>query len=359
MSSPADGASFIGFLGAAANFAATKIQAAFRGYQIRKDLEEKRGGDSSEPRRDLPPPELWAAYQRQLSDGRKLERPPIGTMRLVVVSAENLYNAQCCFAQDPYVKLTYGKTIHKTQPDKSGRINPTWHGQNSFDIFVPDNKDTDSARIACQVLNSNIFSDDLLGSFDVDITNAANNAFAPEFSKKFDVQSPGRGLQGSVLVRCRFILPVSFKVVEAKDLYNVQLIGKQDPYCILTWSGRLASGEKNIKKTKIHEDGGSTPKWNETISFAVGDDIFQQPPDGVAARKARGDVEPLPSLEIEVWDENVLVDKVIAHCVITYEQMIELRVKEIPYWINLYKGRVADKGKEPSGKLQLAMPRLF
>jgi len=179
MSSPADqGSSFVGFLGAAANFAATKIQAAFRGYQVRKDLEGKRDGDSSAPRRDLSPPEQWAAYQRQWSDGHKIDRPPTGTMRLVVVSAENLHNAQCCFAQDPYVKLTYGKAIYKTQPDKSGGINPKWHGQNSFDIFVPDNKDSESSRIACQVLNSNVFSDDVLGSFDVDITNAANNAFA-------------------------------------------------------------------------------------------------------------------------------------------------------------------------------------
>jgi len=181
----------------------------------------------------------------------------------------------------------------------------------------------------------------------------------PEVNKKFEVQSPGRGLEGTVLMRCRFILPVSFRVIEAKDLYDVQLIGKQDPYCILSWNGRLAAGEKDIKKTKIHEDGGSTPKWNETISFAIGDDIFQQLPDGVAARKAHGEVDPLPSLQLEVWDENVLVDKVIAHCTITYEQMIELRVKEIPYWINLYKGRAADKGKEAAGKVQLSMPRLF
>jgi hypothetical protein len=47
----------------------------------------------------------------------------------------------------------------------------------------------------------------------------------------------------------------------AKDLYDAQLIGKQDPYCDVTLDGNARSR----RSTPVHDDGGRNPVWNAEL----------------------------------------------------------------------------------------------
>lgn len=80
----------------------------------------------------------------------------------------------------------------------------------------------------------------------------------------------------------------------ATDLKDVDFLGKQDPYCVLT-VGHLSL------RTKTHTDGGRNPVWNEMFAF----------------ENVRGD----QTLKLEFFDENmVLRDVAIGGCKISLQR---------------------------------------
>ena len=52
-------------------------------------------------------------------------------------------------------------------------------------------------------------------------------------------------------------------VVHAKLTKDVDAFGKQDPYCKITYMGTPF-------KTRVHENGGKNPVWNQTFEIRVG-----------------------------------------------------------------------------------------
>ena len=44
-------------------------------------------------------------------------------------------------------------------------------------------------------------------------------------------------------------------ILEAKLTRDTETFGKMDPYAVVNYLGR------EIGRTKVHEDGGKTPKW--------------------------------------------------------------------------------------------------
>ncbi|KAK9726273.1 hypothetical protein RND81_05G203000 [Saponaria officinalis] len=54
-------------------------------------------------------------------------------------------------------------------------------------------------------------------------------------------------------------------VISAKDLKNVNLIGKMDVYVVVY----LSDQPKSKQKTPVHQDGGTKPSWNYTMRFTV------------------------------------------------------------------------------------------
>jgi len=68
--------------------------------------------------------------------------------------------------------------------------------------------------------------------------------------------------------------------------FAADFFGKNDPYCILLLQ---ASSTTRMKwRSKTHQEGGKTPKWNETHKFDIieGDDRIQLQVRQ-AARRAR------------------------------------------------------------------------
>ncbi|XP_021763107.1 protein SRC2-like isoform X1 [Chenopodium quinoa] len=62
-------------------------------------------------------------------------------------------------------------------------------------------------------------------------------------------------------------------LISAKDLKNVNLIGKMDPYVVV----HLSDDPKNKQKTPVHQDGGTNPAWNYTIRFTIDDAVAAKP----------------------------------------------------------------------------------
>jgi len=75
---------------------------------------------------------------------------------------------------------------------------------------------------------------------------------------------------------------MTVKVIKGQKLPNLDIVGKQDPYVI------LKTAFSKPEKTKVHRKGGTEPEWDQTFIF----DLF-------------GTEE---TLDLEVWDEDLLVD---------------------------------------------------
>lgn len=54
-------------------------------------------------------------------------------------------------------------------------------------------------------------------------------------------------------------------LISAKDLKNVNFIGKMDPYVVVY----LSDNPNTKQKTPVHQDGGTNPVWNYTMRFTV------------------------------------------------------------------------------------------
>lgn len=65
---------------------------------------------------------------------------------------------------------------------------------------------------------------------------------------------------------------LDLKVLEAKDLKNVNLFSKMDVYVVVSLSG----DPRTAQKTPVDKDGGTSPKWNFHMKFAVDDALAQQ-----------------------------------------------------------------------------------
>ncbi|XP_057549713.1 protein SRC2-like [Amaranthus tricolor] len=62
-------------------------------------------------------------------------------------------------------------------------------------------------------------------------------------------------------------------LISAKDLKNVNLIGKMDPYVVV----HISDEPKNKQKTPVHQDGGINPSWNYTMRFTFDDSTATKP----------------------------------------------------------------------------------
>ena len=59
------------------------------------------------------------------------------------------------------------------------------------------------------------------------------------------------------------------RIVSARSLKDTQTFGTQDPFCEVTLGHRTF-------KTRIHDNGGVAPKWNEKFVFNVYDCQMEQ-----------------------------------------------------------------------------------
>jgi len=220
--------------------------------------------------------------QRKPSDNRQAP----GLIHLNIVQAKDLIKADMIGKSDPYAVVTYGDEQIKTETVKNN-LNPNW----DFRADIPYNPNySDSLKIE-------IFDDDKLGknkplgSTTIDIPNLANNdpldavwipldgvksgqlqvsaEFVPSDSGNMNKMSPIRD-SGSLGAPRSGKAPgddklgtIQLDLMMAKDLIKTDIVGKSDPYAIIT------HGDQRYK-TDIKRNT-QNPEWNIQCEIEVPD----------------------------------------------------------------------------------------
>jgi hypothetical protein len=107
---------------------------------------------------------------------------------------------------------------------------------------------------------------------------------------------------------------VNIQVAEAKNLKDVETFGKMDPYCTLTLGA-------NQRKTSTHRDGGTKPRWYETLTF-------NNVSTGSEGQQMR----------LMCYDQNTITDELIGMAEIKFspDSICQAGGQGLDSWYNLY-----------------------
>lgn len=207
----------------------------------------------------------------KLDDG-SVEPPPesnTGIARLTVEQSKDLDGTKSLMGQlNPYaVLLLNGKEIHKTRKLKRTN-NPIWDN-GSKDFLVTDRK---AARLGLVVKDDrDISSDPILGTYQIKLDDMLqlmekgqewyNLAGAKTGRAKLMLQWKPVALKGVTGGSGGYVTPIGVMRIHfqsARDLRNVETVGKSDPYARVLLSG--------IEKGKtVTFQNNLNPDWDEVI----------------------------------------------------------------------------------------------
>jgi len=168
---------------------------------------------------------------------------------------------------DPYVKLTLGRMKKaptlKSKVHKGGGKNLTLEEEVlHFDIVDPQQFISDGNLVISAALwDKNMMSDDLIGTSVISMLPLFRSfELKPKFyDLKFSTKT-GDVASGRIKLGFRFEPAkrgyLVIKCIEGRNLKNMEMIGKQDPYCLFKLG-------KEKKKTKTIKKGGTDPYFNE------------------------------------------------------------------------------------------------
>ncbi|KAJ0235948.1 C2 domain-containing protein [Hirschfeldia incana] len=108
-------------------------------------------------------------------------------------------------------------------------------------------------------------------------------------------------------MECR---PLDLTIISAEDLKDIQLIGKQDLYAVVSLNGDV----RTKQKTKVDKDCGTKPKWKHQMKLTV---------DDAAAREGH------LTLVIEIIaDRPIAGDKPVGEVNVPLKELLEQKNKE-------------------------------
>ncbi|KAJ4973199.1 hypothetical protein NE237_006373 [Protea cynaroides] len=245
-------------------------------------------------------PSLNGSSSFQAETGRKLN--------VTVVEGKDLIGKDRSGNCDPYVKLQYGKALHKTRTIPQA-MNPVWNQKFEFDEVG----DGECLKIKCY--NEDSFGDDNIGSARVNLEGLVEGSLRDVWVPLEKVNSGELRLQIEAVRNddqegARGAMSpsrngwIELVLIEARDLFGADFRGTSDPYV------RVQYG--NIKKRTKVMYKNLNPKWNQTFEF---------PDDG-------------SPLVLHMKDHNALLPtSSIGDCVIEYKGLPPN--KKVDKWIPL------------------------
>ncbi|CDY66029.1 BnaA06g37790D [Brassica napus] len=116
-------------------------------------------------------------------------------------------------------------------------------------------------------------------------------------------------------MECR---PLDLTIISAEDLKDIQLIGKQDLYAVVS----INRDARTKQKTKVDKDCGTKPKWRHQIKLTVDDAAANENRltlviEIVADRPIAGD-KPVGEVSVpvkELLDQNEEEEKTVTYAV--------------------------------------------
>jgi len=257
-----------------------------------------------------------------------MARPLVGSFSIKVAKAKELEIVQTIGKQDPYVVLEGPSgQKYKSKWHEDGGATPVW--DQTFYVNFPASGEAKDRVVKVSVWDKNLLSDNEIG-----VANFSAGDLLQFVGKggQWHALTSGKGkYAGSIFLDVGFNPGLGVKVIEGKDLKNVQTVGKQDPYVLITL------GDQKVR-TKEHNDGGTTPKWTDELHFFVNNPNIDQ-----------GE-EKQNAFTFEVIDANVVLDKPIGIASIPFSILAKAKGQG-PKWYPVFRGT---KEKENVGQISLS-----
>ncbi|XP_047951616.1 synaptotagmin-5-like isoform X2 [Salvia hispanica] len=281
-------------------------------------------------------------------DYSDLELKPVGKLEVKLVQAKELTNKDIIGKSDPYAVLYVRPLRDKMKKSRTinNQLSPVWNEH--FEFVIED--------LATQHLTVKIYDDEglqaaeLIGAAQVQLSelqpgkvkdvwlklvkdleiqrdtknrgevhlellycpNGMQNGLINPFAQKYSMTSlekvfkhgsdggnninenGGEGNNGREVI-VRGVLSVT--VISAEDLEPADLLGKADPYVVLTMK---KTGSKN--KTRV-VDECLNPVWNQTFDFVVEDGLHDM-------------------LTLELWDHDTFGKNYMGRCILTLTRVL-------------------------------------
>ncbi|KAG8639333.1 synaptotagmin-5 [Manihot esculenta] len=281
-------------------------------------------------------------------DYSDLELKPVGILEVKLVQAKELTNKDIIGKSDPYAELYIRPLRDRMKISKiiNNDLNPIWNEH--FEFIV---EDASTQHLVVKIFDDEgLQASELIGCAHVKLSelqpgkvkdiwlklvkdldvqrdnknrgqvhlellycpfgmgNGFTNPFAPSFSMTSLEKVLKGGADGmdatengnAVTQRRREVIVrgvLSVTVISAEDLPAVDLMGKADPYVVLTMK---KSETKN--KTRVVNDS-LNPVWNQTFDFVVEDGLHDM-------------------LILEVWDHDTFGKDYMGRCILTLTRVI-------------------------------------
>ena len=236
--------------------------------------------------------------------------------------------------QDPYVMFEFGGNKVKSKVCNDGGVAPNFFNERLVLWSGTTGKRNDMEMwqnpLKVTLYDDNFGKDAVIGSADLDLLQYFS--IDPEESNKMrSIDLARKGVEAGELVYKLDFVPagtLTAWIKGGRNLRSTELIGKQDPYVVLTLSESIG-GESAARrvKTKTHKDGGITPIWNESFCFDIVDQY---------------------ELKIECFDEDFGKDDLIGET--TYSLMECFKSGFISCNVPISYGKTVDT-KKPAGEL--------
>ncbi|TYI21803.1 hypothetical protein ES332_A06G063600v1 [Gossypium tomentosum] len=281
-------------------------------------------------------------------DYSDLELKPVGILEVKLVQARDLTNKDIIGKSDPYAVLYVRPLPDKTKKSKTinNELNPIWNEHYEFVIedattqhlvvrIYDDEGVQASELIGCaQVLLKDLEPGKVKDVWlnlvkDLEIQRdtkyrgqvhlellycpfGMENGFTNPFSSNFSmtslekvIKSGANGIEATenekaVTQKKKEVIirgVLSVTVISAEDLPIVDLMGKADPYVVLTMKKSEAK-----HKTRVVNDS-LNPVWNQTFDFVVEDGLHDM-------------------LILEVWDHDTFGKDYMGRCILTLTRVI-------------------------------------
>jgi Ca2+-dependent lipid-binding protein len=256
-----------------------------------------------------------------------------GNIHVTLHEAKGLRDTESLGKQDPFAKLKLSKRELRTKVHDGGGKIAKWEDTLEFSLKSRE----DEANFALTVTNHNVLSDTEIGSASFPV----NDWVKSHPNKKwYPIAFQGKPA-GEVLISVVWKPALVLQIVEGKNLFDAQSIGKQDPY-VLIKIGK--DKEKNKSKTTVCDNGGKNPKFNKQFLTFVRPLPPKKKPD---VKDAKANEEP--TFEIEVWDHNTVKDAFIGSTKLTWSAAEKTKNRLT------FHALTREEGKKPAGEIGITV----
>lgn len=187
-----------------------------------------------------------------------------GILVLTCFEGIGLRNMELVGKQDPYCVFELGGQKVRTATIENGGRDP-YFNEEEVELWVDSHAWTQNLQF--NVYDEDVGRDDFIGGADFSILPFLGDGARREVMITL---AAGKKEAGKVRLGVQFFPcgVLTVRIVEGRGLRDADALGRQDPYAVFTLQGECRSFQK---KTKVHDDGGTTPVWDETFSFDVVD----------------------------------------------------------------------------------------